>query len=339
MQTNVDELIRDTFSHKEWNLYSNLFLETLNIEDGDECKEFIRVFFESSGKMGELQNDIALLSRERCQHIVNVYLFGIGLYNRLEILKNYIDKRIRYYNEKYKCNSSKNDFYYLWFICCLFHDLGYAKEDSSECVDISFEKGLKLIGVPAVYHRKNIESYWQFRQIIQGKYDHGIYAGTTMYKSLLRIRNENENNDDRLYWGKELTHIYNIAAWVVMCHNIWFVQENNQFNCKLYENFNLKELVLLGGEYKIRINKHPLFFFFCLIDTIEPIKKIKDISLLELIGITILKNQIIISSNLKCGCGDAYLNSVNDLNNWLTKTSRKDNQVVIELDPKNRKNR
>ena len=86
-------------------------------------------------------------------------------------------------------------------------------------------------------------------------FDDGIYAGITMYKSLCDIRSEQEKNswkNDKICWEKELEHIYNIASWVVLCHNIWFVQKNEKCNCELYEKFNLNSLVLEKDKHKIK---------------------------------------------------------------------------------------
>lgn len=336
---NVRELTKESFQQKKWNYYSDEFIGKLNIEKPDDCREFIRKFFAVSGKAGELNSIdvIKSLTDERCQHIVYVFLLGVSVYNKCVGVKTLIDEKIQHYAVHYQCKSDVN-FYFIWFLCCLFHDLGYQVEDSDILVGkLAFVKGQKLVGVPKILGRKTIESYWDYRQKCHNKNDHGIYAGITMYKSLCNIRNEQEKNawkNDNICWEKALEHIYNITSWVVLCHNIWFVQKDEKCNCELYEKFNLNSLVLENGKYKIKIDKHPLFFFFCLIDTIEPIKKVKDPSLLEQIDITVGKKEIVISSNLKCGYSDRYLKGVSGLNGWLTKTKWKDNQVTIELDLK-----
>lgn len=333
------ELILESFRQKKWNYYSDEFIEKLDIDKPDDCREFIRKFFAISGKAGELNSIDAIksLTDERCQHNVYVFLLGVGVYNNCVGVKTLIDKQIQHYAELYRCKSDVN-FYFIWFLCCLFHDLGYQVEDTDSHVGIlAFSKGQKLVGVPKVFDKKTIENYWDYRQKCHNKNDHGLYAGITMYKSLCDIRGEQEKNswnNGKLGWEKELEHIYNIASWVVLCHNIWFVQEDEKCNCELYEKFNLNSLVLENGRYIIKIDKHPLFFFFCLIDTIEPIKVVKDSALLEQIDITVGKKEIVISSNLKCECSDRYLKGVSGLSGWLTKTKWKDNQVTIELDLK-----
>ena len=333
---NYDELIKETFTQKQWNYYSDEFIEKLNITTLDDCREFIRKFFAVSGKAGELNSieEIKLLSNERCQHIVYVFFLGVGIYDKVAGIRTRIDEQIQQYVEQYGCKSDVN-FYFIWFLCCLFHDLGYVEEESKKLVErIDFQIGQTLVGVPDVFSRRTIKNYWGFRQKTHGKNDHGIYAGITMYKSLCEIRSEQEKDsweNEKLSWEKELEHIYNVASWIVLCHNIWFGHKQKMGECELYKEFNLEKLLLDEGEYRIKLNNHPLFFFFCLIDTIEPIKIVKDHSLLKLIDISFNENKLIITSNLKCGCGDHYLKSINGLNDWLTKTIRKDNQVTITL--------
>ncbi len=337
---NFKELIKEAFRQKEWNYYSDEFIEKLNIEKSDDCREFIRKFFAVSGKAGELNSIdvIKSLTDERCQHIVYVFLLGVGVYNKCVGVKSLIDEQIQQYVERYKCKSDVN-FYFIWFLCCLFHDLGYQVENSDKPVGkLEFAKGQNLIGVPRVFEKKTIKNYWNYRQKCHKMNDHGIYAGITMYKSLCDIRSEQEKNswkNDKICWEKELEHIYNIASWVVLCHNIWFVQKKKKkCESEIYKKFNLNQLLLDEGEYKIKICDHSLFFFFCLIDTIEPIKTVKNPSLLEQIDISFGEKEIIITSNLKCGCGDKYLKDVGDLNDWLIETHREDNRVTIELNLK-----
>lgn len=326
--------INNTFRQNKWNYYSDDLMRELNIDNANDCREFIRRFFSVSGKSGELNSieEISLLSGERCQHIVYVFLMGASIYTENSSIQHLINQQIDDYEEKYHCTSEVN-FYFIWFLCCLFHDLGYVKEESKQLIDkIGFQTGQKLIGVPKVFQKETIEKYWDYRQKVYKQNDHGIYAGITMYKSLCEIRSAQEKNswkNEKLSWEKELEKIYNVASWIVLCHNIWFGHRQKISECKIYKEFNLEKLLLNEREYKIKLNNHPLFFFFCLIDTIEPIKKVKDPSLLEFIDISFSENKILITSNLKCGCGDAYLNSISGLNDWLIETERYDNQITI----------
>lgn len=331
--------ITNTFRQNKWNYYSDDLMGELNIDNANDCREFIRRFFSVSGKSGELNSieEIVLLSDERCQHIVYVFLLGASVYEENSSIRSLVDKQVQNYKVKYGCTSDVN-FYFIWFLCCLFHDLGYVKEDSKVLVDrVDFLKGQKPIGVPKVFQKGTIEKYWDYRQKAHKQNDHGIYAGITMYKSLCEIRSKQEKDcwdNNVLCWEKQLEHIYNVASWIILCHNVWFVQKEKKSECEIYKKFNLNDLILERGGYKIKLKNHPLFFFFCLIDTIEPIKKVKDLSLLEHIDISFSKNELIITSNIKCGCGDAYLKSICGLNDWLTTTYWNDNQVAIAINVK-----
>jgi hypothetical protein len=157
--------------------------------------------------------------------------------------------------------------------------------------------------------------------------DHGIYAGISMYKELCKKRSEQESvleKNSKLCWEKELEHIYNIASWIVLCHNIWIIG-----NLDKYAEYGLKEL--LGKPYPIKLNKSPLFFFFCLIDSIEPIKNMKDFALLSDIDIDIAEVGIKISSHNTNGLNEKYLNSINGIGDWLTIVHRDKNSVFINL--------
>lgn len=327
----IKDLIQETFDkHEYWDYYSDSF-SVDNIVNPRKCKEFINRFFSVSGKAGclvDIINIDELLKNhpERCQHIVYVFLLGIGIYNKNSKIKKLIDKRIQYYSQKYDCKSNVN-FIFIWFLCCLFHDLGYIKEYSKELEwDFSYSEIGKMEGVPFFYRGK-IKKYLKYRKMECERIDHGIYAGISMYKKLCKIRSEQESvheKNSKLCWEKELEHIYNIASWIVLCHNIWITGDPDK-----YAEYGLKEL--LGKPYHIKLNKSPLFFFFCLIDSIEPIKNMKDFALLSDIDIDIAEVGIKISSHNTNGLNEKYLNSINGIGDWLTIVHRDKNSVFINL--------
>lgn len=103
--------------------------------------------------------------------------------------------------------------------------------------------------------------------------DHGVCGGLLLYNRLCQIRSTKENqmaalvngsveNDYKIHiknvlrWGKELIAIYNMAAWVIICHNLW------PSMMKGYEK----------GKKYISLTENPLLFLFCLVDTIDPVK-------------------------------------------------------------------
>lgn len=330
---NINDYILDIYRKSDlWNYYSDDTITKLNIRKTSDCRIFIDYFFGASGKkdcVSNLISDLKDLSDERCQHIVYVFLLGVGIYHKEKELKERIDHQVCNYKNKYRCTSDVN-FLFIWFLCCLFHDLGYIKEDSH---DINWKFCLNeigsTVGVP-VFYRGTIKKYLKYIKDRFKKIDHGIYSGITMYQSLCKIRRNNEKRN-KIMWEKKLIPIYNISSWVVLCHNIWLQEEGDTFKTNIYQKYGLESLLFQKGKYRILPHKSPLFFFFCLIDSIEPIKVIKDISLLENIVILFNKRNIVITNDLSCGCADNYLNRIFSLNNWLTPVRKINNQVIIDI--------
>ena len=338
---NFRELIINTYKDYEcWDYYSNSnSIRCLNIEYPNACGEFIHQYFSVSGKAGcidewtDLEN-ILKASPSRCQHIVYTFLLGMGIYSRQIPIKKIIDEKIGFYSKKYGFESHVT-FAFVWFLCCLFHDLGYAME-SSGSLDWDFhpkELG-KPEGVPSFY-RNTIKRYLQYINRENFQTDHGIYAGVNMYLMLCDNRANQEqqcDNNSELCWEEALEKIYNIVSWIVMCHNIWLVDNKKKRCVDIYKEYKLDRLTHDTGEYKIKLKDSPLFFFFCLIDTIEPIKRVVDTSLLERIHISIEDRQITIHSDLPCGCGDRYMQDVENIRTWLIKTEKTEgNKIDIKL--------
>lgn len=169
-----------------------------------------------------------------------------------------------------------DDLQFLWFHICLYHDLGYSKEDKSvkSGIDFCWASKHKLgtrSGVPELYERI-YKNYFTYRKIECKVTDHGIYAGLKMYEDLLIIYKQHPG------WNRNLELLYNVASWVVLAHNIWYAKDTDRINCDLFRKYHLEELILetdLHGvpvKYPILLSAHPVLFLFCLVDTIEPMK-------------------------------------------------------------------
>jgi hypothetical protein len=278
----------------------------------------------------ELYKQVNNLSKERALHIVSTYILGIQIYNRSELLKQIIDNEIKKFRDK--------TFEFFWFLIAIYHDLGYEYEinntpsESETLGSFLKSEGYNRLnnsaGVPQIYE-KNYRLYFKYRIKRHGRYDHGICAAHILYNDLRQIRKER-------HWNKRLDSIYNYAAWVILAHNIWYVKDSSSYDAKVYEKFKLNDLILKeedidNGTYPIELSKYPLLFLLCLVDSIEPLKKIKKVPKLSQIECEIKDNEIVIQSNLTCGCHDAIINQAKDLNNWLTKTGVDGNQVTIHL--------
>ena len=293
-----------------------------------------------------LLKDIDKLDYVRCVHIINTFLLGKFLYENCRSIKECVNDNIR----RYVKNNFKKDFYFFWFLICLFHDLGYAEEQKgkeSVAFSTDFNKMNILAdvdGVPKLY--KEVYPFYSiYRKLEFGVVDHGIFAGLKMYSDLCNIRKEHVcNNSDPEFWRKELEPIYNLASWVVLAHNIWFVKDTKRQDCDIYRKYCLEKLILetksekikqkqtnVIVDYPIKIDEYPFLFLFCFVDLVEPMKKIGDMECCNKIDIDVAGRELTITSNLDCACGEQYLKQISEANDWLTKTKREGNAVAFNF--------
>ncbi len=343
---NYKNILNTSFENKaSWNYYKNKDIELTNpFESEDNSKEFIKRFIELARKAetNDLFEKVDKLGG-RAIHVVCTFFLGIYLYENNERIKERIIAEIYRLKKKHKIKSDIR-FSYIWFLICLFHDLGYDYENSPiDCQSFKdyFKKVegkylKKIDGVPLLYE-SNYKKYFDYR-LDDGKVDHGICAAFILYRDLCKIRNEQFNSDKPktiLCWEEALDNVYSYASWVILAHNIWFVKDSDECAKSNYKKVGLQDLIFKenNGEinYPISIGEHPFLFLFCLVDSIEPFKIVKDISLLDEIMIEVKSDQIILESNLKCGCHDALLNKAVDLNNWLTNAKIVENKVIISV--------
>lgn len=71
-----------------------------------------------------------------------------------------------------------------------------------------------------------------------------------------------------------------------------------------------------------------MFYLFCLVDSLEPIKVFRDKELLRSLFLTISDKELKIRSEIKCGCHSSYFDKVKSLNDWLTPVKELDNGVL-----------
>lgn len=113
----IIELYRD---EKEWNYYSSNMHNLKDMDklfSGEWAKDFIKKYFECGEKQGVIWPCIDEMECMRSMHTISVFFLGILIQEKLapnlEIVSQYI--------ENYK-------FSYIWFLVCLYHDLGYVVE-------------------------------------------------------------------------------------------------------------------------------------------------------------------------------------------------------------------
>lgn len=312
-----------------WDYYESL-KESANIDIGsaESCYSFIKEFIELSKKTEEsLYNEIDAIYHKdpnRIVHIVSTFFLGIALLNnkRLGIKKNIIEE-IAGLNAYDNIDKIKKEIPYIWFLAALFHDLGYNAENSDPETYPITNPAKFANSVPCLYH-KVYQKYYEYRR----KKDHGIYGGTRFIADMIRIRRDMEgNSNSERYWGEELEEIYNYVGWIIIAHNIWFKKSCDE-DVDEYEH--MQELILDDSKksnpseyYKITFNEHPVFFLFCLVDTIEPIKKT---TIFSKVNIKFANRRIEISTKNK-----EYAKAISGLDDWLVSVKKEADWLVIEF--------
>ena len=132
------DLIKDP---NRWLYYhsSQPCLEYEMLFDETASYNFIKNYFKCGGKEKVFEDDLYIIKyeyvlKERSPHIVSTFLLGI------QIAKNL----------NFDINTKNNDninFKYLWFMACLYHDIGYVYENDYNCMILRMvqKEGLKAL--------------------------------------------------------------------------------------------------------------------------------------------------------------------------------------------------
>lgn len=325
-----------------WNYYNlrndSRITSVTDISDDIKCKLFIKEFIAESGKGKTfLSDNINTMQGGRISHIVSTFFLGFVLYNQCRSIKDNVNRQLHWLKKNpttsYGEESNGNKFAYIWFLTCLFHDLGYVIESNqfSDCGWMQQQKKLprRPKWIPAIYTKDLLEKYDLFRRHYYDCFDHGIYGAEIFYNDLLKIREEKENsNDTTRFWGKELIQYFNLAAWIIACHNVFYVKEDDS-KVRCYQSYGLDSLIYQERARKISLKKHPLFFLLCLVDSID-MAKVIDLSVDDWgkIQVTITDTQIrfIFSDRLHID----YQKFVK-LDEWLTSATVHHNELIISL--------
>lgn len=341
--TSFEELIKKAKDgmNSEWLYNSCINVKAPKLEDVDECRDFIKNYFSEAGKAFPRSMLSKIKDNKRIKHIVSSFFLGIGIYQESSVLKAIIDMELKRYDYALKHYHSKAPFAYVWFLICLCHDLGYAYEEKG--TNLKFKKFEDLTkhfgnlgmceGVPELY-ASMIEPYFKYRAEGMGLgqdkavNDHGIVGAFHLYHDLCRTRAEKRKEvesdpQSSNKWVKELDDIYNLVAWIVGCHNIFFTNTDKFCDMFKYMWFHLFGLIKEPGDYKISLYDNPLFFFLQLIDNIEPIKMSSDgddkcMSEIK-IKIDDKRKFLHIERVDKKPLDEWYYNRLLGINNWLTK--------------------
>ena len=286
---------------------------------------FIYNYFQTGGKSTLLLRDYfdARNTDSRMRHVISSYFLGIWLREQIPALKKSLDQYLEHACDAIheECMQSESptiggaQFLYIWFMSCLYHDMGYVIEDSDtmkgsvrklrckvfdtlngSCNNSSLPKSpgdmvpTTLFSGYRNYFRMCTEKGEIFRQ--RNCLDHGISAGILLYK-LMKENYENKKEEkgtrkdsfefNNLLWSQKLLDtLVSQAAWAIIAHNIWLLPTDAEDKKKrVYEEYGLKDLI--RDDPLIEPDKHPLLFLLCLVDSLEPLKrddkidKLKDI--------------------------------------------------------------
>lgn len=342
---NFCEIFKEVRTNQKWWNYYKLKSDQIQSDsDTMDSDKFIKNFIEVSGKAEiSLYKAIEGLKYTiRPDHIVNTFFLGVYLYNNSRSIKKQINKATDVFRTVLSDHDEQDRFQFIWFLICLFHDLGYnvelesnslkSKERKQRIIEIEQEiekliKIRKIHGVPPLYENI-ITKYLKYRNTVFRCIDHGIYAGIRLFWDLCENRSIKEFSPSKLSYKFGLIEVYHYAACIILAHNIFFAKQGS-FEDELYKIHDLDSLIFEPNKYRISLDKHPMFFLFCLVDTIEPIKVFKeDGELLKNIFLSYSDNNLTIRSEIKCGCHDTYFSKVKSLNDWVTPVKELDSQTL-----------
>lgn len=338
----IKKIYNNTIKNTKWNYY-NKKITNPNLCDVNSCALFIKKYIKLAEKSKALlYNEIDYLRThfpERLTHIVSTFLIGIWIYRskRSSPFHKLISeelKRLKCFQHKQGNIDIDQQFAFVWFMIALFHDLGYKAENTengenlpNHTIPLTINNDSNCLQSVPDFYKSIYQQYYKYRN----NKEHGIYAGIIFDRDICEIRSYQECSDSKLNWSKELEELYHYVAWIILSHNIWMIRKADKEKVKIYEENHLDALILSSekdnkGEYidyKIKLNKHPLFSLFCVIDAIEPTKSS---SCLTNIDIKLTKDKIIIDSN-----DSLYQDKVYSLNEWLTPVTKEGCTSFIHL--------
>ena len=348
---NIETIYNSIINNQcKWNYYNTDLpfdgFENL-YEDADSLSIFVQTLLYNSAKVSRLVLDALKALKEnemsgkdielrgRLRHIVSLFFFGHVIYRNIPIIKTEVQNQFKQFvkNGMFKeTDDIQQNFSFMWFLLCMFHDLGYAYEKKlipSQDDSKSLDKPEGFL--PPIYSIENIEKYANYRHCVFGCDDHGIYGGKVFYDEMLKIGNKIAE-DEKLKEQFEIDgvkKIYQYAAWVIACHNIFYNSGNGEYT-QCYKCMGLSDFIKSKSRC-LTLKNNPLLFLFCLADSIEPTKALvskdgksdKDICKNLIIGFNEKKNLMKLDlSEITCKeAVDRYRKNIEGLNDWLVDVS------------------
>lgn len=345
MATISEEIRGIICDNSKWNYYRNneLSFEYDNLTDVQSCYIFICNYIQSSKKetIPFINSINALRTYKepnkqegfRLCHIVSVFFLGLTIFNN-NAFKTEIINELSGLSSFDSDDDIEREFIFVWFMICMFHDLGYVFEDeivsdTYSLTDLQIDRAelIKIIDelqdthIISDHYEKIMRKYLKYRD----NKDHGILGGLSFAKNVCELRDQKYKNarddNERKMWKPELNELYRFVAWRICCHNIFYIRVGDisaEYVLK-YIYHGLYPLMLCNRktkegnyvDYPISFRKSPLFFFLCLIDSIDPVKICDGI--LDDLEISIANNgSFTISSS-----SSSYMKKIEDLQTWL----------------------
>jgi len=332
LKNHFEELLLDT---AKWRYYDEL--EKKNIEEIlKKPKDFITSYLKAAGKLPpeEINTIIENINYERLQHTVSIFFLGLIFYNKSNKIKSEIDKYLEVTKKEIKSEkfNVNHNFIYWWFLTCFIHDIGYAYKKNQKLklfgtkenykIESKVFEELKKItefvnnSVP-IQIVNNWEKYSYFRkEKPNNRINHGFLAGAYFIYMLNNIYNNNKQfrneeafiDDSKLFWSqKMLDKVHKPIAWIIVAHNVWY-KNRNYGNVEEYEKANLENLII--DEPIVKLDKYPLYFLLCLVDSIDPVKYMNEKN--ETNILSILNNTILLIKKN----GNIKIKFINDLQKY-----------------------
>ncbi|MCD8040692.1 MAG: hypothetical protein LUF82_04160 [Clostridia bacterium] len=306
----------------EWCYYRQAYLNDIfpfKKQSDDNALSFIKSYLDAGGKRNlyaKIDNESKNFDKfenVRAQHTLSTFMLGIYFYNKLNL--EGIFKRA------YSQIQDKHDWLFMWYLTCLYHDIGYIFEnDSKDHINKSLKGFLPREADLRVCRKldnyKLGLNYFKYRRKDCGVIDHGVVGGFRLYSILYRayrkVLNVAENCIyNGLLYSEEFLQLIGHASEAIIRHNMWNIDD-----AEIREKYHLEAL----NNTKISLKEEPITFLLGLCDTIEPLKHFRNIEpnfVLDHIDVDITNNKAIkinIDSPL---LEEEYYKKIIDLPKWL----------------------
>lgn len=329
---NLFECYQHVFNNKEkWSYYSEMTFDVFPFNNFDVSENFILNYFENGRKVNVfsfLEKLNLNLDKFRYNHMVSTYFLGILISDAL-------------FTKRQKGYKTDHDFRWMWFIVCLYHDIGYVFErDRKKFDDVKCYNDLinnKTINLKhhfyakvekSIYSQPLISNYFNYCLKEKNTLEHGIIGGLLLYDRLYKnfqYHKELSGSDydnfifKNLNWDTSHLDTFANLADIITAHNIWNIL-STKAESKLYKDNNLHELIdhTLPAP-KTKFEK--LLYLLCICDTIEPLKQQKDIFSFDIskkLNCQVAKNEIVIYLLDDDTDYTKWIKSIKNLETWLS---------------------